>query len=108
MQVSATSAFFNNLVGSTNDLGIYEATVVRLREASLSYNLPEKMLSKSPFGSVSLTISGTNLFYYAPNFPEYVNFDPETSGFGVSSGRGLEFFTGPSSRRIGASLRVTF
>ena len=108
VQVSATSAFFNNLVGSTNDLGIYEATVVRLREASLSYNLPEKMLSKSPFGSVSLTISGTNLFYYAPNFPEYVNFDPETSGFGVSSGRGLEFFTGPSSRRIGASLRVTF
>ena len=108
IQVSATEAFFDNLVGSTNDLGIYDATCIRLREVSLSYNLSEKALAKTPFGGISFTISGSNLFYYAPNFPKYVHFDPETSGFGVSSGRGLEFFTGPSSRRIGASIRVTF
>ena len=109
-QISSTEAYFNNTVagGSADEAGIYDATNVRIREASLTYNLPQKFLSKLPFGSLSLTVSGTNLWYYAPNFPKYVHFDPETSGLGVSNGRGLEFFTGPSSRRVGASLRVTF
>ncbi len=110
IQTSATQAFFNNTVagGAADEAGIYDATVIRLRELSLSYNLPEKLLAKTPFGSLSFTLSGSNLWYYAPNFPKYVHFDPETSGLGVSNGKGLEFFTGPSSRRMGASIRVTF
>lgn len=110
IQTSATQAYFNNTVagGAADEAGIYDATVIRLREMSLSYNLPEKLLSKTPFGSLSFTLSGSNLWYYAPNFPKYVHFDPETSGLGVSNGKGLEFFTGPSSRRMGASIRVTF
>ena len=109
-QISATQAYFNNTVagGAADEAGIYDGTVVRLREASLSYSLPQSLLKKSPFGNVSISLTGNNLWYYAPNFPKYVHFDPETSGLGVSNGRGLEFFTGPSSRRIGASIRVTF
>ncbi len=110
IQTSATQAYFNNTVagGAADEAGIYDATVIRLRELSLSYSLPEKLISKTPFGSISFTLSGSNLWYNAPNFPKYVHFDPETSGFGVSNGKGLEFFTGPSSRRMGASIRVTF
>ena len=110
IQISATQAYFDNSVagGAADEAGIYDATNIRIREASLAYSIPQKMLKNLPIGSVSLSISGTNLWYFAPNFPKYVHFDPETSGLGVSNGRGLEFFTGPSSRRIGASLRVTF
>lgn len=110
IQISSTQAYFDNTVagGAADEAGIYDATVVRVREASLTYSLPQGALKKLPFGSISLTLSGTNLWYYAPNFPKYVHFDPETSGFGVSNGKGLEFFTGPSSRRFGASLRITF
>jgi TonB-linked SusC/RagA family outer membrane protein len=107
VQTSATQAFFNNGFGP-DESGIYDATLIRLRELSLAYSLPEKLLAKTPFGGVSFTLSGTNLWYNAPNFPKYSNFDPETNGLGVSNGRGLEFITGPSSRRIGASLRITF
>ncbi len=107
VQTSATQAFFNNGFGP-DESGIYDATLIRLRELSLAYSLPEKLLAKTPFGGVSFTLSGTNLWYNAPNFPKYANFDPETNGLGVSNGRGLEFITGPSSRRIGASLRITF
>lgn len=110
IQTSATQAYFNNTVagGAADQAGIYDATVIRLREISLSYSLPEKLLTKLPFGSVSFVLTGSNLWYLAPNFPKYVHFDPETSGLGVSNGKGLEFFTGPSSRRIGGSIRITF
>lgn len=111
IQISATQAYFNNTVaggGGGDEAGIYDATCVRLREASLSYSLPENILRRTPFGAVSLSVSGSNLWYLAPYFPKYVHFDPDTSGLGVSSGKGMEFFTGPSSRRYGLSLRVTF
>ena len=107
VQTSATQAFFNNGFGP-DESGMFDATLIRLREMSLAYSLPEKLLAKTPFGGVSFTLSGTNLWYNAPNFPKYSHFDPETNGLGVSNGKGLEFITGPSSRRIGASLRITF
>jgi hypothetical protein len=89
-------------------MSVWDGSIIRLREMSLSYALPESALKKLPFGGISFTVSGQNLWYKAPNFPQYSNFDPETSGLGVGSYRGLEFITGPSSRRIGASIRVTF
>ena len=106
-QVSATQAYFNNMFGP-DESGMFDATVVRISDMSLSYALPEKMLSKTPFGSLTVSANGSNLWYYAPNFPKYVNFDPEVSSLGVSSGKGLEFINGPSARRMGVSLRVTF
>ncbi|MGE5106305.1 MAG: TonB-dependent receptor domain-containing protein, partial [Sphingobacteriales bacterium] len=110
VQISSSEAYFDNLSGffGMDDLIVYDATVIRLREASLSYSLPENILGKTPFGSVQFTLSGQNLWYKAPNFPKYVNFDPETSSIGVSNVRGLEYLSGPTSRRIGVSVRVTF
>lgn len=110
VQTSTSGVWFDNTVagGAASDLAVFDATCVRLREMSLSYQLPQSLISKTPFGGISLSLSGQNLWYYAPNFPKYVNFDPEASGLGVSNGRGLEFFSGPSSRRIGATLKITF
>jgi len=107
IQISATQGYFNNVFGPDQG-GIFDATVVRLRDMSMSYALPEKLLNKTPFGSVSITANGSNLWYYAPNFPKYMHFDPETNGLGVGNGKGLEFITGPSARRMGLSVRVTF
>ena len=110
VQISASQAYFNNWSGffGMQDLITYDATVIRLREASLSYSVPATLLKKTPLGSVSLTVSGQNLWYNAPNFPKYTNYDPEVSSLGVSNVRGLEYLAGPTSRRFGASLRVTF
>jgi TonB-linked SusC/RagA family outer membrane protein len=110
IQISATQAFYGNGItnGAAAEAAIYDATFIKLREASLSYNLPGKLLSKTPFGAISISLSGTNLWYYAPNFPKYVHFDPEASATGVGNGRGFEALTGPSARRYGASIKVTF
>jgi len=110
IQISSSQAYYGNSItnGAADESAIYDATCIRLREASLSYSLPASMLTKLPFGSISISLSGTNLWYYAPNFPKFTHFDPEASGLGVSNGRGLEFLSGPSARRMGASIRVTF
>jgi len=108
IQTDATNAYFNSLGFGPADRSVFDGTVIRLRELSLSYALPARLISRTPLGGISLTLSGTNLWYNAPNTPKYMNFDPETSGLGAGSYRGFEFITGPSSRRIGGSLRITF
>ncbi|THH40265.1 SusC/RagA family TonB-linked outer membrane protein [Neolewinella litorea] len=96
-------AYFNADEGS-----IFDGTVVRLREVALSYALPASLLERTPFGSISLRVSGENLFYNAPNFPEGVNFDPEVLSLGVGNGRGFDFLTGPTAKKYGANLTLTF
>jgi hypothetical protein len=87
---------------------IFDGTVVRLREVSLAYSLPASLLEKTPFGSISLRLAGENLWYNAPNFPPGVNFDPEVLSLGVGNGRGFDYLTGPTAKKIGATLSLTF
>ena len=87
---------------------IFDATHLRLREVSIAYSIPKKILESTPFGSASLVASGQNLWFNAPNFPVGVNFDPEVLSLGVGNGRGFDFFTGPTSKRYGVTLNLTF
>ncbi|MBC7920845.1 MAG: SusC/RagA family TonB-linked outer membrane protein [Ferruginibacter sp.] len=94
--------------GGAAEVNIFDATVFRLREVSLGYQLPEGWLKKTPFGSASVSVSGRNLWYLAPNFPKYLNFDPETSSLGAGNSQGFDFLGIPTTRRVGVNLRVTF
>jgi outer membrane receptor protein involved in Fe transport len=89
--------------GLQSDLGVYDATVYRLREVSIGYTLPKALLSKLPFGTVSFSLSGRNLLYYAPN----ANFDPELNTQGAGNIRGLDLQGPPNARTYGANIRFT-
>ncbi len=108
--IEVNSAYFGNsfAINGQDEWSIWDATVFRLREVSLAYTLPASLLSKTPFGSASISITGRNLWYKAPNFPEGSNFDPETSQFGNSNLQGFEFTSAPSVKRYGVNLRFTF
>ena len=108
IQLTATEAYFNNIGFGTDELLIYDATHLRLREVSLSYNMPKKWLEKTPFGSVSLTFSGQNLFVKAFNVPSSINYDPELNSLGVGNSQGFDYLTSWNSRRYGASVKLTF
>ncbi len=101
IQVDAQN-YFNQ--GLQTDLNVYGATVYRLREATLSYQLPKSILAKLPFGGVSLSFSGRNLFFYAPNSL----IDPELNTQGAGNIRGLELQSSPNTRNFSANLRLTF
>ncbi|WP_183578784.1 SusC/RagA family TonB-linked outer membrane protein [Mucilaginibacter sp. X5P1] len=80
---------------------MYSATVVRLREAALGYNIP---LANSFFKTLKLSIIGNNLLYFYKKAP----YDPEVT---MSTGNGLsgvDVFNQPTTRRIGAQLNVSF
>ncbi len=57
---------------------IFDGSILRLREVSLSYTLPERLLKHTFIHSVSFTLSGQNLWYYTPNIPKHLHFDPDT------------------------------
>jgi outer membrane receptor protein involved in Fe transport len=101
IQVDAQSYWSNQ--GLQSDLNIFDGTHYTLREMSLSYALPKGLLERTPFGNVSFSLSGRNLFYYAPN----ANFFPEVNTQGAGNIRGLDLQGPPSVRSYGAYLRFT-
>ena len=107
-QITATRAYFNNLGFGGVDLNVFDGSTLRLREVSLAFRIPTKLLDKTPFGSLSITASGQNLWYRAFNFPKGANFDTNVAGTGVGNGLGLDFLNGPSSKRYGLSVKATF
>jgi TonB-linked SusC/RagA family outer membrane protein len=102
--------FFNNGMGpgGVAEGSVLDATVLRLREVSLSYELPKSLLNNTPFGAASISVSGRNLWYNAPNFPKYTNFDPEVSSLGVGNSQGYDNLAVPTTRRFGVNLRFSF
>ncbi len=80
----------------------------KLREASISYTLPQSVLKKGFLKSATLSVQGRNLFVFLSKYNYYT--DPEYSDAGNdSNGIGLTGLSQtPPSRFFGASLALTF
>ncbi|HTI89819.1 MAG TPA: SusC/RagA family TonB-linked outer membrane protein [Puia sp.] len=95
---------FYNAVGNTNGIGeyyMYDATAVRLREASLTYRIP---VQAKWVHSLSVAVIGKNLFFITKKAP----FDPELSMATSNFLQGVETFGLPSTRSLGASVKLSF
>ncbi len=107
--ISSTEVGFNSFFGGDiNELSVFDGTTIRLQEASLGYAIPKKLLEKTPFGALSFTLSGQNLWFKAVNFPDNINYDTNASSAGVGNGQGIDYITGPSARRYGFTVRASF
>jgi len=102
IQIDAQSYWSNQ--GLQSDLNIFDGTHFTLREVTIGYALPKELLAHTPFGGASISLSGRNLFYYAPN----ANFFPEVNTQGAGNIRSLDLQGAPSVRSYGAYLRFTF
>lgn len=102
IQISAQS-YWGGLGGLGSKSAVFNATTYRLRELSLNYELPRKWLSKTPLGSVSVGISGRNLFFYAPYAPG----DPGVNSQGAGNIQGLDLNGAPQTRNYGFNVRIT-
>ena len=84
---------------------IFDATVFRLREVSLGYTFSKKILRNLPFGSVSMSLLGRNLWFKAPNFP---HLDPEVSTYGAGNAQGVEQYAPPTVKNVALNIRLSF
>jgi TonB-linked SusC/RagA family outer membrane protein len=108
VQITAANLYFSNLGFGPSELQIYDGTTLRLGEVSFGYTLPGKYLEQLPIGTLTINLTGSNLWYRAFNFPEAINFDTNTLSTGVGNGQGIDYISGPSSRRFGFSVKTTF
>lgn len=113
-KVSTNDLFFTTggasstfAINSQTEWNIFDGTVWHLRELTFGYELPKSLLTRTPFGSATVSFSGRNLWYFAPNVPHASNFDPESQTYS-STVQGFEFSAAPTSRRYGINLKVTF
>jgi TonB-linked SusC/RagA family outer membrane protein len=95
-------------INTATEYNIYDATVYRLRELTLGYNLPANLFGAKYFKGGSLSVSGRNLFYIAPFMPKYTNFDPEVNSFGATTTQGIELSAAPTTRRYAVNLSINF
>ena len=82
---------------------IYDNTYVKLREFTLSYTFPRRMLGKV-VNALSVSFVARNLFNLYKNVP---NIDPD-SNYNNSTGMGLEFGSLPSRRSFGLNVNLKF
>lgn len=83
---------------------IFDAGYVKLREVSITYNLPKKLLENTFLTGVQLTATGNNLWIIHKNT---VGIDPE-SGFGAGNYSGYISGAMPSFRMFGFNARIQF
>jgi TonB-linked SusC/RagA family outer membrane protein len=100
-------AFYNNenRYTAAADMLVQDASWLRLRNVNLSYLLPKKLLQKTPFSTLSLSVIGNNLWLNTP----YKGFDPEAMANGAGSNAfGFAGLTIPAVRNVSVGLNVTF
>lgn len=84
---------------------IYDASFVKLREVTLGYTLPAKLLAKTPVKGARLSLSGRNLAILHRKTP--LGLDPEASSTS-GNGQGIENGALPPNAIYGFNVRLTF
>ncbi len=113
-RVTTNDLFFTQGTGAsfaTNgafEYAVFDGTVYRLREIVLGYSLPSKWISKLRMSNATLSVSGRNLWFWAPNVPKYTNFDPDINSVVAAGTQGVETGGAPSTKRYGVNLNITF
>lgn len=83
---------------------VYDASFVKLREVSLSYTIPQSLVSKTPFNTINVGAFGRNLAILSSDVP---HLDPQVIT-GSGNAQGLENAQVPPTRSIGFNLGFTF
>lgn len=83
---------------------VYDASFVKLREVSLSYVFPKKIVNKFSIDNLSMSFFGRNLWIIHKNTPYS---DPE-AGLGAGNVQGYQSGAYPAVKEIGASLKFEF
>ena len=84
---------------------VYSSNYVRLKNLSISYNLPEKLMKKLQLSNMKLYVSGQNLAIITP----YPGADPEvTTTDNTSATQGFDRNMTPNAKTFTVGLKINF
>jgi TonB-dependent starch-binding outer membrane protein SusC len=90
---------------NNDDTRIYDATFVRIKNVTLSYRMPQSLLSHTFIKSAKIYASVDNL----KTFTNYPGYNPETNSGGNSTTQlGVDYSAYPLSRRFTFGINVIF
>lgn len=88
-----------------SDRFLEDASYLRLKNLSLGYNIPSKVMNKIGMSNARIYVSGQNLL----TFTKYSGFDPEVSTFAeTNTAPGTDFLTFPQARTMLVGLQLGF
>jgi TonB-linked SusC/RagA family outer membrane protein len=101
--VSLTSEDYHHTfyARTNNEAYLFDGSYVKLREAKISFAIPNKWFGKTPFRNASISVVGRNLLLIHSNVP---HIDPETSYYADGNVQGFESGQTPSARSYGFNL----
>ena len=107
-QIDNVKGFYKNVVGGragVTEYYMYDATNLRLREVSLSYNFSKKWIQKTKvLKDVQLSFVARNLCFLYKKAP----FDPDLVLSTGNDNQGIEVFGMPTTRSLGFTLKCEF
>jgi len=83
----------------------YDATNFKMKEISIAYTLPDKLISRYKMNNLTLSLIGRNVFQWNKSGRHE---DPESAFTGVGTNQGILRATLPSIRSYGIKLGVNF
>lgn len=90
--------------GTLDEQFVQDASWTKLREVSLGYTLPSSLFGKTGIKGAEIGISGRNLLIIT----DFKGVDPEVNLTGASKGRGLDYFTNPSTKSYIFNVKLRF
>jgi TonB-linked SusC/RagA family outer membrane protein len=83
----------------------YDASFIKLRELSIGYNLPKKLISKIKMSNLRISAVGRNLWLIYQKTPKGI--DPEAA-LNAGNGQGMESGSLPPSTTFGFDIKIAF
>lgn len=100
-------AFYEQVGGRSGvtEYYMYDATNIRLREVSLAYALPKRLLERTKYvKEARVSLIGRNICFLFKKAP----FDPDAVLSTLNNNQGLDVFGMPTTRSIGFNLKLFF
>jgi hypothetical protein len=106
VKVKRNQAYYSAQGGlaGLSEAAMEDGSYVRLREVSLSWNVPSKSLANGPVKAINMGVNFRNLLLWT----KYSGIDPETNLSGVSNSIGRDYFNMPNTQGAEFSLQVSF
>ena len=104
-EVELSESYFKSKKSFVDEPAMEDASWVRLRNVSLSYNINPSWLEKSFIKNIQLSVSGRNLWIMT----DYSGTDPEAASvLGPGNVQSIDLFAVPGTKSYTFSLRANF